>query len=517
MHTNYYFLRQLVRAIRPDWEQAVINEAYTQEKNELIFHATSPSGNPLYLRAYLSPSFCCLSFPEVHHRARKNSMNLFSEIEGQSIQAIRMYENERAFALEFRNELTLVFKMFGNRSNLVLFTGDQVKEVFRSDLKNDYSLTKALDRPIQRSFDIFQELQGDYLTLYPTFGKRVKQFLREKGFDQYDLKEKWTLLQETEQRLNHPDYRIVKEEEIYLSLLPEEGTIYKDPVIALNAFFRLYFMEGMLTREKSQLIRRIEKTVKRKEKHLSKLTTKREGLLHQHSYRQQADLLMAHMHQIKTGARETLLPDFYDPDNKIRIPLNPALSPQENASNLYRKAKNQHLELEQLDQAIQKAREDVETMHEHLKTLEPVSDLKELRSYAGRHGLEEKSADRGGPVLPYKEFNLQGFVIRLGKHARANDEMLQQHSYKDDLWLHAKDAPGSHVLIKYQSGHSFPAPVIEKAASLAAYHSRRRNDTLCPVIVTPRKFVRKRKGDPPGMVAVDREEKVLLVPPQDFS
>ena len=75
-----------------------------------------------------------------------------------------------------------------------------------------------------------------------------------------------------------------------------------------------------------------------------------------------------------------------------------------------------------------------------------------------------------------------------------------------------KDAPGSHIIIKYQSGKKFPKEIIEQAARIAAYHSKRKSESLVPVSYTPRKFVRKRKGDPVGMVVVEKEQVILVEP-----
>jgi len=91
-----------------------------------------------------------------------------------------------------------------------------------------------------------------------------------------------------------------------------------------------------------------------------------------------------------------------------------------------------------------------------------------------------------------------------------------EYGYKDDLWLHAKDVSGSHVLIKYQAGKSFPRPVIEKAGQLAAYYSKNRHSTVCPVIYTEKKYVRKLKGAPPGTVRVEKES-ILFSNPADQS
>ena len=89
-------------------------------------------------------------------------------------------------------------------------------------------------------------------------------------------------------------------------------------------------------------------------------------------------------------------------------------------------------------------------------------------------------------------------------------------AHKDDLWLHAKDVSGSHVIIKFQAGKTFPTTVIEKAAQLAAWYSKRKSDSLCPVIYTPKKFVRKPKGAAPGSVIVDRENVILVTPQNPF-
>src|SRR5258708_38170770 len=99
-----------------------------------------------------------------------------------------------------------------------------------------------------------------------------------------------------------------------------------------------------------------------------------------------------------------------------------------------------------------------------------------------------------------------------GKKEGKKDTLTLHHAFKEDLWLHAKDVAGYHVLIKHQAGKPFPKDVIERAAELAAYYSKRKNESLCPVAVTPKKFVRKRKGDPVGAVVVERENVIMVTP-----
>ena len=116
------------------------------------------------------------------------------------------------------------------------------------------------------------------------------------------------------------------------------------------------------------------------------------------------------------------------------------------------------------------------------------------------------------PAQLFKQVDFEDFVILIGKNAKNNDLLTKQYSYKEDLWLHARDVSGSHVLVKFRAGKKFPSSVIERAAQIAAWHSKRRTDSLCPVIVTPKKYVRKPKGLADGKVIIDKEEVIMVVP-----
>jgi predicted ribosome quality control (RQC) complex YloA/Tae2 family protein len=84
--------------------------------------------------------------------------------------------------------------------------------------------------------------------------------------------------------------------------------------------------------------------------------------------------------------------------------------------------------------------------------------------------------------------------------------------HKDDLWLHARQVPGSHVVIRAKGMPKIPTHVLERAASLAAFYSKFKTETFAPVIHTEAKYVRKVKGSPPGSVIVDRENVVMVTP-----
>jgi predicted ribosome quality control (RQC) complex YloA/Tae2 family protein len=215
---------------------------------------------------------------------------------------------------------------------------------------------------------------------------------------------------------------------------------------------------------------------------------------------------MAYMHEVNPGMEKVTLNNFYD-NKPIEIKLKKELNAQKNAEVFYRKAKNQQIEIDKLKESIAKKIKELEKYKNSLQELEASEDLKSLRKHSVQ--IAPKTKERN---LPYFEFEHKGFKIWVGKNAESNDELTLKHAFKEDLWLHVKDVPGSHVIIKHQAGKTFPKDVIERAAQLAAYNSKRRTESLCAVVFTPKKYVRKRKGDPAGAVVVEKEEVILVEP-----
>jgi predicted ribosome quality control (RQC) complex YloA/Tae2 family protein len=185
------------------------------------------------------------------------------------------------------------------------------------------------------------------------------------------------------------------------------------------------------------------------------------------------------------------------------------LSPAANAENYYRKAKNFSKELAHWEENIARKKKEIAEIVEKLEALASVETRKGLKPFLAL-ATDKKSAEE----LPFKQFEVEGWVIWVGKNAKNNDLLTLKYAKKQDIWLHARDVSGSHVIIRNPQNKTVPAFVIEKAASLAAYFSKRQTESLCPVIVTSKKYVRKTKDLLPGMVIVDREEEVVLVKPE---
>lgn len=515
MHNNYYFLQHLSSSLNSKIRGFKLIEAFSQNKNELVI-GLSDGTSEFYIKAYLDPSFCCLSFPNDFSRARKNSVDLFKGLNQKKIEHVHQFKNERCFSIVFEDNMHLLFKMHGNRSNIVLFKDDEIEEIFKKNLRKDYELSiNKLDRHIDQSYEAFVREGGDYKKLFPTFGKVTRAYLKENSIGSKNQDEYWVLIQHTLGKLAKNDFYIIENEgQLHLSLLRIGNTLehYNDPVEAINAFYIRYISETSLNTLKNEALSEINKQLKQSENYIDKTTKKLREIEKQQGYNLLADVLMANLHRVPAKAKEVTLENFYDNNLPVTIKLKQDLSPQKNAEIYYRKAKNQSLETDALKKNLARKEAFLDALRKRKAMVEEADDFRSLKSLLKKDQPEASTKDKA--LKPYHAFNYGGFDIWVGKNAKSNDRMLQQYAHKEDLWLHAKDVSGSHVLIKYKAGKNFPKDVIEKAASLAAWHSKRKSDSLCPVIVTPRKYVRKRKGDPPGAVVVDKEIEVLLVVPE---
>lgn len=514
MHNNYFFLRKLTPLLETRLKDSVVSECFSQNKEELIIRFETLHA-PFFIKASVSPSFSCLSFPDNFHRARKNSVDLFDNLIGQRVQGILQFKNERSFSIQFSNDFDLLFKMHGNRSNIILFSQRMVDRLFNNNIQGDLALTlEGLDREIDWSFENFSHHQNNLASVYFTFGKVVWKYLEELGFQLKSAEEKWKIVQDLLQLLELPTYYISEiRGKLTFSLLPvgEIKRDFQDPLKALNDFFIGSTQQEMFAADKSFVLAKLKEKLKSCENYLESTSQKLRFLQNENSYKNWADIIMANLHVIEAGSERVILPDFYHENQPTEIKLKKDFSPQKNAEVYYTKSKKQQLEINRLQRTLPDKEKEMDLIKDQIKKLEATTDLKVLRGLIDSLSLAKPREKKADP-LPYYELEYSGFKILIGKNATSNDKLTMKHSYKEDLWLHAKDSAGSHVLIKYQSGKNFPKEVIERAAQLAAYHSKRKNESLCPVVVTPRKFVRKRKGDPAGTVIVEREEVILVEP-----
>ena len=234
------------------------------------------------------------------------------------------------------------------------------------------------------------------------------------------------------------------------------------------------------------------------------------------------DLLMAQLHRVEKGQTSVELEDLFQGGTRT-IALDPTLTPIENAQRYYERAKKLRRALGKLTarrQELQLERQYLEELQLHLEQAETLDELKVLAEEMQAEGLlpKSKGAARMRPVSPSssgpRRLELDGWIIFVGRSSRQNDRLIRE-AHPDDYWLHARERPGAHVIVKGpRKGERPPDPVLLRAAQLAAYYSRGRGSAKVPVIVTRVKHLRKPKGGKPGLVLVMREEETLIVAPK---
>ncbi len=510
MHNNYYFLRHLSAALNTRLQGFSVVSCFSQNKEELIIELNDKKSS-FFIKAHLLSSFSCLSFPGQFNRAKKNSVDLFGELILKRFTGVTQYENERSFALHFEKGYALIFKMHANRSNILLALDGQVIQIFRNQFKSDLDLSPAqLNRTIDWTEDAFHSNLHRLNEVYPTFGREVWSYLDENGFETLTGPAKWNLLQKTLRLLTDPTiYLNEQNNKIKLSLLPSHEILrqFTDPIAAVNEFFYIHTTTEALHKDKSFLDKKFKATIEACEGYIAKNEIKLAEIKDDKQYKIWADVLMANLHQVGKGLKKISLSDFNSQPTTIK--LNPELSAQKNAEAFYRKAKNQEIEIRKINEAINQKKQELADARSQLKLLNEITTIDELKQHFKK--IEGKSAKKEDP-FPFHEVEFKGYKIWIGKNAANNDLLTLKYTHKDDLWLHVKDVSGSHVVVKHHSGKPIPKEVVERAAELAAFNSKRKTESLCPVAFTQKKFVRKRKGDPAGAVVVEREQVIMVEP-----
>jgi len=240
------------------------------------------------------------------------------------------------------------------------------------------------------------------------------------------------------------------------------------------------------------------------------------------SARAKADLLAAHLHELRTGLDSVRLTGFDGQEQEIE--LDPALAPAVNLDRWYKRAAKAERSVDQIEARLIATREELEGTDARLGESKELPDgsiesLDLWLDFAATHGLDPRPRDttssaqrRSAEVrLPYWIYRLGDWEIRVGRSASDNDELTLRHSHLRDLWLHAQGVSGSHVVIR-NAGRPVPPDIIDDAARIAAHYSKSKTSSTVAVHVVERRYVRKPRKAPAGTVKLDRAKTVFVEP-----
>ncbi len=234
-------------------------------------------------------------------------------------------------------------------------------------------------------------------------------------------------------------------------------------------------------------------------------------------YRVYGELLCANLYRVAPGATEVTLENFYEDMRPVVIPLDRTKNASANAQLYFKKYRKLKTAARVVEAELARAREEaayLETVLEAITRAEDAEALSEIRHEleSGGYMKAETRArqKKEAPSVPLS-FEIDGFSVLVGRNNRQNDLLTLRLSRAEDVWLHVKNAPGSHVLIKADH-RAVPDAVIYRAAQLAAYHSAGRQSAQVPVDYTVVKNVWKPSGAKPGMVLYEKQHTVYVTP-----
>lgn len=233
--------------------------------------------------------------------------------------------------------------------------------------------------------------------------------------------------------------------------------------------------------------------------------------------RQAGELLLAYQYTLAPKQEELVAQ--YDPEGEpLTIKLDTSITPLENAQNYFDRYNRKKRAFAQLPDRIEEVKSELDYLDQldaDLTMGENWDDIGEVQQFLQKNGYwrgKTYGQPASGKSAPIKVTTDEGFVIWVGRNARQNYIVTFEKSDPYDIWLHARDVPGSHVIIK-TNGRDVPPEILERAASWAAYYSKLRDEAKALVRVAECRHVRKLKGGNLGQVLVRQEMDGIVVKP----
>lgn len=550
------FTHYLVNELNEQLSSGRINKIYQVSNYELVFLIRARnktqklllSIHPVYSRAQITE--LDLTYPQ---EPPMFCMLLRKHLEGGIIQNIEQKDNDRIilFDIEYMNEIgirdqkRLIVEIMGKHSNIILINResntilDCIKHV--SPFLNSYRTLQPgaeyIYPPSGDKKNFFQATLEDFNTIHQDDRNLSKQLVHYfEGVSPLLANE---LLHVAE--YHHPQSLYQGYEQLLKRLESGTPTIIEQPnksnfylmdlthiegerkyYSSLSELLdRFYFKKDEQERIKQQT-QDLEKFIKNElDKNTNKLNHLETDLYnaeHADIYKVYGDLILTYAYQIQKGMTSIELENYYDDNQLITLQLDPLLTPIQNAQRYFNKYQKGKKAIHHIHEQIALTKQEIdyfETLLQQVQSasltdaLEIRSELEELR-YLKRKNTKQKKKTK----LAYETYQVEDASIFVGKNNLQNDYLTFKHANKEDTWMHAKDMPGSHVIIRCDG--TLSEEVIRTGAMLASFYSKGRQSSSVPIDYTLVKNVKKIPGAKPGFVTYDHQKTIYIDPSEDF-
>ncbi|MDL2432677.1 Rqc2 family fibronectin-binding protein FbpA [Streptococcus sp. SC1] len=460
-------------------------------------------------------------------------------LQGAVIEAIQQVENDRILEISVSNKneigdsvaVTLVIEIMGKHSNIILLdkSSGKITEAIKHVGFSQNSYRTILPgstyvAPPQTGslnpFTVGDEKLFEILHTEDIEPKRLQQIFQGLGRDTAtELSGRLTAdkLKTFRAFFASPTKPSLTEKSFSALLFSDSKTQMSTLSELLDTFYKDKAERDRVNQQASELIRRVENEL---EKNRKKLVKQGEELLateNAEEFRQKGELLTTFLHQVPNDQDQVELDNYYTGE-KIIISLDKALTPNQNAQRYFKRYQKLKEAVKHLTSLIEETRatilylESVETSLAQASLTE-IAEIREELIQTGfiRRRQREKIQKR---QKPEKYLATDGqTIILVGRNNLQNDELTFKMTKKDELWFHAKDIPGSHVVI---TGNLQPSDEVKTdAAELAAYFSKARLSNLVQVDMIEVRKLNKPTGGKPGFVTYTGQKTLRVTPDEE--
>lgn len=282
----------------------------------------------------------------------------------------------------------------------------------------------------------------------------------------------------------------------------------------VDIFFTTQEKNVQITNIKNRLYNIVNNNIEKLKRDLKFSKAKLDKTSNAKNYKLKGEILIANLYKIKPGQSQVSLPNFYTGD-EITITLNKKLSPADNAQVYFKRYKKLRSSRSKIKSNIEKLLAEINYLENCLLGIinsNTVEDLYEVQSELKREGyIKYSSSNPTSKSKPLRFKSSDGYIIYVGKNNRQNDKLTFKIASPNDIWIHTKNSPGSHVIIKSDNG-DIPNRTLYEACMLAAYFSKSRYSSNVPVDYTAVKHVKKPSGAKPGFVIYTNQKTLYVTP-----
>ena len=503
------------------------------------------SANPRYAR------FQITQIPYTNPAVPTNfTMMLRKYLEGAKLLEIKQLDNDRVVYFEFltRNELgdklplLLSAEIMGRYSNVILINQstnkiiDTIKHVGMDQNRYRTLLpgatyrqppTQNKENPFEQESNTFEKLIQKYPNREVLADSLLKQYQGISRDNALALADKLHSSNNFVQAFN--DFLAMTEDPIptmngnNFSIFADNPNDKKFTTLSemLDVFYHTKANRDRVQQQGGQLLHVIRKNLQRNKKKLKKLSNELKATENADEYRIKGEVLTTYLYQIKRGMTKITLPNFYDNNKEITISLSNQLSPSQNAQKYFKKYQKLKNAVTFVNEQIELTKKEVAYLEEiqtqiELATPADLDDIKtelQQEGYIKKKQQKSKRSSRVKINKPESFIASDGTEILVGKNNLQNEKLTLHTAKKTDIWLHAKNIPGSHVIIKSNNPSD---ETLFEAAMLAAYFSKFRSSANVPIDYVQVKNIRKPNGSKPGFVIYEGQKTLTVTPTEDF-